>query len=205
MYSSLITYSTYDLNSSLFLEIIREILEIEFTKQINDFSNNFLPVEVKKDEYLLNPISDQDINPAFCSVIKAAANNAENQFHGQSNETNNFIVGVLADGLENLRKILDTVYIILNDMDIKNYIFTYKNADGNLILSDTGSYRVNQMSNEFEVSKTKNDKNITYGFLTLQAEIAEVSKENLHPDLVEVNTELKLGENEISIVQNTKY
>ena len=204
MYSSLITYSIYDLNSSLFLELIREILDVEFTKQRNVFGNDFLPVNVKTDEYLVNPISDLDINPAFCSVIKAASSNGENHFHGQSNEVNTFLIRVLADGLENLRKILDSVYIILNDMDIKNYLFTYKNANGEKILSNDGMYRVNQMSNEFEEQKTINDKNIVGGYLTLQAEIAEVSKFNTYPELTELNIDLQVGPNQKStIINNT--
>lgn len=186
-YISLITYGIYDLNSSLFLELIREILEVEFNKQRNQFAKTFLPKIVKKDEYLLSPVSDTDINPAFCSVIKAASKNAENHFHQQSNEDNTFIIGVLADGLENLRKILDSIYIILNDMDVKNYLFTYG------ILSDTGKYRINQMNHEFEVSKTSNDKNIVYGSLTLQAEIAEIAKENLRKTLKEVGVELEFN------------
>lgn len=198
-YTSLITYSIYDLNSSLFLELIREILEVEFNKQRNQFAKTFLPKVVKKDEYLLNPVSDTDIDPAFCSVIKAASKNAENHFHQQSNEDNTFIIGVLADGLENLRKILDSVYIILNDMDIKNYLFTYKNIDGNLILSDTGKYRVNQMNHEFEVSKSINDKNIVYGSLTLQAEILETVPFNLHKILREVCTEFQFNGQETNL------
>lgn len=203
MYSSLITYSIYDLNSSLFLELIREVLDVEFTKQRDEFGNTFLPIEVKTDEYLVNPVSDLDINPAFCSVIKATSSNGENHFHSQSNEVNTYLVRVLADGLENLRKILDSVFIILNDMDIKSYLFTCKNSNGDKIISNDGMYRVNQMSNEFEEQKTINDKNIVGGYLTLQAEITETSKFNLHPLLTEANTELQVGPNKKSTILNT--
>ena len=105
-YSALLTYEVYDLNSSLFLGLIKEVLEAEFTKQIEDYDNDFLPASVKTDEYLLNPVSDLDINPSFCSVIKAKSVSGENQFHNQTNEKNTFIIGILAEGLENLRKIM---------------------------------------------------------------------------------------------------
>ena len=159
MYSPIITYQIYDLNSTIFLCLIREILQAEFQRQIA-LGNDFLPIDVKTDEYLLSPIADKEINPAFCSVIKAKSTNAENQFHGQENINNSYIIGILANGLENLRKISDAIYIILNDMDIKNYIFNSKNCEGVKLISDDGTYRVVNMSTEFEVEKTINDKNI---------------------------------------------
>jgi len=200
MYSSKITNPIYDLNSSLFLEIVREILEAEFVNQRTNFAKTFLPLAVKTDSYLLNPISDKEINPAFCSVIKAKSTNSENQFHGQDNNLNIFIIGILANGLENLRKICDAAYIILNDMDVKNYLFNYK-VDDNNIISDSGTYKVSAISTEFEVSKTMNDKNIVYGNLTLVCEIAEVAKFNTHEPLTEINTTHKLGVNEIEVIQ----
>lgn len=202
MYNSLITYSIYDLNSTLFLELIREILQAEFLKQRTDFAKTFLPLTVESDSYLLEPLADKEINPAFCSVIKARSTNSENQFHGQDNNLNTFIIGILANGLENLRKISDAAYIILNDMDVKNYLFNYKVDDNNIIFDD-GTYKVSSMSTEFEVSKTMNDKNIVYGNLILTCEIGEVAKFNAHEPLTEINTTHQLGVNEIEVIQKT--
>jgi phenylpyruvate tautomerase PptA (4-oxalocrotonate tautomerase family) len=198
-YSSVITYEIYDLKSSLFLDLIKEILEAEFTKQIEDYENDFLPSEVKTDEYLLNPVSDLDIDPSFCSIIKAKSVNGENQFHNQTNEKNTFIIGILAEGLENLRKISDAIYIILNDMDVKNYIF------GQGLLADSGSYKITELSSEFQVSKTINDREIIYGYLTLEAEIMEVPKLNTYEAIDEVSLTQKVGANEIEITQTSTY
>jgi len=195
IYSPKITYPIYDLNSSLFLEIIRNILETEFQNQINIFGNLFLPISVSSDSYLLDPISDKEINPAFCSIIKAKSINLENQFHSQENIKNTFIIGILADGIENLRKICDAIYIILNDMEIKSYIFLITNEAGEKLISDDSSFKVSSMSTEFEVSKTMNDKNIVYGSIQLEAEIEESFKFNIHVPLKEVHITHQLGEN----------
>jgi len=198
-YSSKITYEVYDLNSSLFLELIREVLEAEFTKQIADFDKDFLPVEVKTDEYLLNPVSDLDIDPAFCSVIKAKSSNGNNPFFKQANEKNVYIIGILADGLENLRKISDAIYIILNDMDVKNYFF------GQKIISDSGTYKISELSSDFQISKTINDRNIIYGSLTLEVEIAEEVKFNDYAEINEIRVKHQLGADESETNQTTKY
>ena len=203
MYESLITYPVYDLNSSEFVELIKDILEAEFSEQRSTHSKTFLPTEVKTDEYLLSPIADKEINPAFCSVIKAKMNSTDYRFSSQQNDLNNYVIGILANGLENLRKISDAIYEILNDMDVKDYIFHYKNALGDNVISDSGEFYVSSLSTEFEVSKTMNDKNIVYGSLVLNAQIAEVPKENAHPELTEIQTDNKLGKNEISIKQTT--
>lgn len=190
-YSPVITYEVYDLNSSLFLALIKEILEAEFAVQIEEYENDFLPSAVKTDEYLLNPVSDLDIDPSFCSVIKAKSVNGENQFHKQTNEKNTFIIGILAEGLESLRKISDAIYIILNDMDVKNYIFLQG------LLSNSEAYKITELSSEFQVSKTINDREIVYGYLTLEAEIAETSKFNTFEAVNEINVEI----NGINITQ----
>lgn len=203
MYTSLLTYPIYDLNSSEFIELIRTILEIEFNNQITEHSKTFLPTVVKKDEYLLSPVSDKEINPAFCSVIKAKMNNTEYRFSNQQNELNSYVIGILANGLENLRKIADAIYEILNDMDVKNYLFHYKNALGDNLISDSGEFYISSLSTEYEVSKTMNDKNIIYGSLVLNAQIAEVPKENTHSQLEGVTIDHKVGENEINIKQTT--
>jgi hypothetical protein len=203
MYESLITYPVYDLNSSEFVELIKEILEAEFSEQRTTHNKTFLPTEVKTDEYLLSPIADKEINPAFCSVIKAKMNSTDYRYSVQQNDLNNYIIGILANGLENLRKIGDAIYEILNDMDVKNYIFTYKNALGNNVISDSGEFYISSLSTEFEVSKTMNDKNIVYGSLVLNAQIAEIPKENTHPSLTEMSVDHKLGDNEIKLTQTT--
>ena len=199
-YSPLITHATYDLNSSLFLELVREVLQVEFLNQRNNFAQTFLPKVVKKDEYLLNPVADTDIDPAFCSVIKAKSQPGDNQFHGQSSELNTYVIGILADGLENLRKIADAAYIILNDMDVKNYFFNYKNTDGDQVVTNSGKYKITALSTEFEVMKTMNDKNIIYGFLILEAEIGEKAKFNLRPTLKEIDITISSKEQGINFV-----
>ena len=159
-YISKLTYPIYDLNSSLFVTVLQEILQTEFQNQISTHGKTFLPTEVKTDEYLLSPIADKEINPAFCSIIKAKMSNTDQRFSVQQNDANSYIIGILADGLTNLRKIGDAIYTILNDMDVKNYLFLYENTEGDKIISDSGQYFVNSLSTDYEVSKTKNKKNI---------------------------------------------
>lgn len=203
-YTAKLTYPVYDSNSSLFLEELKAVLQAEFTSQRSaPFSKTFLPKVVKTDEYLLSPIADQEIDPAFCSIIKAKMKGTENRFSNQQNELNYYIVGVLADGLTNLRKILDAISIILNDMDVKIYLFQYKNALGENLMSDSGQYMVESLSTEYEVSKTMNNKNIVYGSLILQAEIAEIPKLNTYTEIEEIELNLDLGANEININQTT--
>ena len=204
MYTSLLTYPVYDSNSSEFLELIRSILKAEFDKQISTYSKDFLPTEVKTDEYLLAPIADKEINPAFCSIIKAKMDGTDRRFSDQQNDNNSYIIGVLADGLLNLRKILDSIYIILNDMSIKAYIFKYKNANQETLISNSGEFYVKGLSTEFEVSKTMNDKQIIYGYLVLNAEIAEVPKLNTYTAIEGVDVNLKVGadQKDIEITTN---
>lgn len=205
MYTPLLTYPVYDLNSSEFIELLASILEAEFNEQITTFGKDFLPTSVKKDEYLLSPISDKEIDPAFCSIIKAKMLSTDNRFSNQQNDSNNYIIGILADGLENLRKIADAIYEILNDMDVKDYLFKYKNALGDQVISNSGEYYIKNLSTEYEVSKTMNNKNIVYGYLILNTEISEVPKLNTHEEINEITTDLELGENKKVIVQTTKY
>jgi hypothetical protein len=204
-YSALLTYSIYDTNSSVFLELIRSILEAEFVKQRGSFSKTFLPKVVKADEYLLNPVSDKEIDPAFCSIIKAKFDGTDQRFSSQNNNLNFFVIGVLADGLSNLRKILDTVYIILNDLDVKNHIFLAKNTSGDNYISDSGQYMIKNLSTDFEVSKTMNDKEIVYGSLILQAEISETPKINTYADINEIEVVNTFGDNEKEVTQLTNY
>lgn len=204
-YVSKITYPVYNLNSSDFLTIIQEILQVEFLNQRTIHLKTFLPTIVKTDEYLLSPIADKEINPAFCSIIKAKMSSTDQRFSGQQNDDNSYVIGILADGLSNLRKIADAIYEILNDMDIKNYLFTLKNINGDNLISDSGKFYISSLLNDFEVSKTMNDKNIVYGNLVLNAEISEVPKFNTHEEINQVTTEFKLGENEISLTQETIY
>jgi len=202
-YTVQLTYPVYDLNSSEFITLIQNVLQTEFQNQITVHGNTFLPISVKTDEYLLNPIADKEINPAFCSIIKAKMSSTDNRFSKQQNDSNSYIIGILADGLTNLRKIADAIYVILNDMDVKNYLFLYENSDGCKIISDSGQYFVNSLSTDFEVSKTMNDKNIVYGNIVLNAEIAEVPKFNDYTQIEEVTTDLKIGENDINVKQTT--
>jgi len=203
-YTAKLTYSIYDSNSSLFLELLKTILETEFTAQrIAPHLKTFLPKAVQTDEYLLSPIADKEIDPAFCSIIKAQMKGTENRFAGQQNELNYFIIGVLANGLANLRKILDAISIILNDNDVKIYLFQYKNALGENLISNSSQYMIKELSSEFEVSKTINDKNIVYGSLILQAEISEVVKLNTYTPINSVDLNLELGNNEVNINQIT--
>jgi len=164
--------------------------------QRTEHGKTFLPQLVKTDEYLLNPIADKQIDPAFCSIIKAKSDGTEQRFASQQNDLNHYIIGVLANGLENLRKITDAIYIILNGMDVKNYLFLYKNLNGDNLISDSGKYFVKSLSTEYEVSKGLNDKDIIYGSLILQAEIAEVSKFNTYPVVNRIDVTGKYGVNE---------
>ena len=204
-YTAQLTYPVYDLNSSLFLEVLKDVLQSELINQRLTTSLQFLPKTVKTDEYLLSPISDKEIDPAFCSIIKAKISNTDNRFANQQNDLNSYIIGILADGLTNLRKIADAIYEILNDMDVKNYLFLYKNTNGDNLISDSGQYFIQSLNTEFEVSKTMNDKNIVYGSLVLNAEIAEVPKFNTYTDIDQISTDLKIGENEINVKQVTNY
>jgi hypothetical protein len=204
-YTSKLTYPVYDLNSSIFIAMIQEILQAEFQNQITTHGKTFLPTSVKTDEYLLSPIADKEINPAFCSIIKANMANNDHRFHEQQGNASGYIIGILADGLTNLRKIADTIYIILNDMDVKNYLFTYKNANGDGIIWDSGEYYISTLSTEFEVSKTMNDKNIVYGSITLNAQMAEVAKVNEYTEINQITSDLKFGEDQKNIKQTTTY
>jgi hypothetical protein len=204
-YTAKITYPVYDLNSSLFMGLIQDVLIAEFTEQRATHTKMFLPKDVQLDSYLLNPIADKEIDPAFCSIIKAKMSNTDRRFADQQNDSNSYIIGILADGLDNLRKIADAIYIILNDMDVKNYLFLYENASGDKIISNSGEYYISALSTEFEVSKTMNDRNIVYGYLVLNAEIAEVPKYNTHTPIDQITTNLKLGVNETDLEQTDKY
>jgi hypothetical protein len=64
-------------------------------------------------------------------------------------------------------------------------------------LVDSGSYKVTELSNEFQVSKTINDREIIYGYLTLEAEIMETPKLNTFEAVDEINAEI----NGINIIQ----
>lgn len=203
--TSRLTYPVYDLNSSEFVDTIKSILEVEFNNQIDNHANSFLPATVKTDEYLLNPIADKEINPSFVSIIKAKMASTDNRFANQQNDLNQYVIGILADGLTNLRKIGDAIYEILNDMDVKHYLFLLENSNGDKIISDSGKYFIRSLSTEYEISKTVNDKNIIYGSLVLNAEIAEVPELNEHTDIHGIETTHKLGENETEVKQTINY
>lgn len=202
-YSAQITYPIYDLNSTLFVELVREVLEVEFLNQRTNHSKTFLPQKVETDNYLLNPISDQDIDPAFCAIIKANAENIT-QYFNQENLSNTYLIQVVAKGLENLRKITDAIYIILNDMFVKQYFFQYKNGD-KLLISDSSKYLVKTITTDLETSKTITDQNIIMGNVMLMAEIGEEPEFNTTAPLTEIETKFKLGLDEKEVIQNTTF
>jgi len=204
-YTTQVTYPVYDLNSSFFIELLKEVLEVEFNNQITTHANTFLPTTVKTDEYLLNPIADKEIDPAFVSIIKAKFVNTEGRYFEQNNDNNSYIIGILADGLLNLRKIADAIYEILNDMDVKNYFYLYENSRNCKIISDSGKFFISNLSTEFEVSKTMNDKNIVYGSLVLNAEIAETSILNTYEEINQITTDFEMGADNKNIKQTTTY
>ncbi len=121
MYSSKITYPILELNSSFFLETLRSVLEVELLKQRSSFGKTFLPILVKKDEYLLNPIADSDMNPSFCAIVKAKTLDDKSGAKEQQNTNTTYMVVVAAYGLDNLRKIQDVIFQILNDLNVKHY------------------------------------------------------------------------------------
>ena len=65
-YSAIITYPVYDLNSSLFIELIRDILQKEFLNQINTQGKSFRPT-YSRNAGMNTPnapqIADMHINP----------------------------------------------------------------------------------------------------------------------------------------------
>jgi hypothetical protein len=205
VYSTLITYPVYDLNSSEFVGVIQDVLQKEFINQTDNHSIDYLPVVVNTDEHLTSPIADSVMNPAYVSVIKGASKDSEHFFFEQNSDLNYFVIGVNAYGLANLRKIQDAIYIILNDMDVKHYLWQLKNDDGENYISDSGMYKVIKNDSQFEEKKTINDKDVVYGSLILQVQIAEVVKQNTYPDLEGMNTDLNLGENKTSVKFETNY
>lgn len=123
MYTAKITYPISELNSSFFLEKLRNVLEVELLNQRNVFAKTFLPQVVKKDDYLLNPITDSDLNPSFCAVVKAKADDSKKGFNELQVLKTIYLVKIAAYGLENLRQIQDVIFQILNDLDVKHYFF----------------------------------------------------------------------------------
>ena len=82
--SSILTYPIYDLNSSEFVTLLKQILEVEFNNQIDNHSIDFLPTTVETDSYLLSPVSDTEIDPAFVSIIKAKMTRSDYRYHNQN-------------------------------------------------------------------------------------------------------------------------
>lgn len=203
-YTSKITYPVYDLNSTLFVELVREVLQVEFLEQRNNHSKDYLPLVVKNDEYLVNPISDEEINPAYCAVTRAKSE-IEGQLFKQENLVNSFIIQVVANGLENLRKVTDAIFIILNDMDVKHYFFQYKNDDNQNIIFDSSLYKIDSISTDITTKKVINNKDVVMGNLVLQAGIAEVVKYNKTTQTEGASTSHKIGESQIEIKQETNY
>lgn len=135
MYTAKITYPIPELNNSFFLEKLRNVLQIELLNQRNVFNKTFLPQLVKKDDYLLNTITDSDLNPSFCAIVKAKADNANEGFNELQVLKIIYLVKIAAYGLDNLRNIQDVIFQILNDLDVKHYFYQLKREvlSGNII------------------------------------------------------------------------
>lgn len=135
MYSAKITYPISELNSSFFLEELRNVLEVELLNQRTIFGKTFLPQVVKKDDFLLNPITDSDLNPSFCAVVKAKSEDSEKGFNELQVLKTIYLVKIAAYGLNNLRQIQDVIFSILNDLDVKHYFFQLKREvlSGNIL------------------------------------------------------------------------
>lgn len=260
MYSSKITYPILELNSSFFLETLRKVLEVELLKQRTDFGKTFLPQIVKKDDYLLNPILDSDMNPSFCAIIKAKTLDDKSGAKQQQNTNTAYMIVVAAYGLTVLREIQDVIFQILNDLNVKHYfqqlqrevvsgeIYPYNlieyqvlggesiiyngdtiNAgdkfiavDGvaifskttgneiviqfdNKIIFDDDTYVVNSVNTDINKEKTVNDLNFISGNLQIDVIISENTKLNKTDPITVINTEHKVGENNIKIEQQTNF
>lgn len=204
-YTSQITYPIYDLNSTEFMEVVRELLQIEMLNQRTAHGKAYLPQLVKGDDYLVNPISDTDINPAFCSITKAKMESTDHNFPTQQNNMNYYIISLLAKGIDNLRKIADAIYIILNDLDIKMYLSLATSTNGDKLLYTKSSLEIKSLSTEIEERKTVNEKDVVYGNLVLQAQITEVVQKNTYPEIEGINEVHEIGSDEKEITQITNY
>lgn len=200
-YTSRITYPIYDLNASAFLTILQEILQVEMLNQRTAYTKSFLPKLVKTDEYLLNPVSNTDLDPSFCSIVKTKADVTDNRFTTQQANINNYAILVYANGISNLRKILDAIYIILNDTDIKAYLFRLKNSNNENLIWDSGSYFVKSLDTDYDINKSMNDKDVVLGAINLEVAISEVAKLNTYPELTSIEVINKVGNDEIGIKQ----
>lgn len=201
-YKAQITYPVYELNSTEFMNVVKEVLQVEMLNQRTTHGKTYLPIEVKGDDYLVNPINSNDLNPAFCSIAKPEFKKGDVNFSKQQNNNVIYIISILAKGLNDLRKIADSIYIILNDLDVKTYLSQAKSTRGDLMLFRKESFMVNSLSTEIEERKTVNDKNVLYGNLIVEAQIAEVTQFNTYTPIDSVDLKVQLGNEEIQEITN---
>ncbi len=204
-YSTKITYPIYNLNSTEFLEVVRELLQVEMLNQRNNHGKTFLPQSVKTDEYLLNDISDKEIDPSYCAISKSKMESSDQNFPSQQNNLNYYIISILANGLENLRKIADSIYIILNDLDVKIYLSQVESIRGDILVYNKNTLKISSLSTEIEEKKTMNDKNVIYGNLIFEAQIIEKTQLNTSTPIDSIEVINKIGENKKEVKQLTEY
>jgi hypothetical protein len=204
-YSSVITYPVYDLNSTEFLEVVRELLQVEMLNQRTAHGKIFLPLVVKPDEYLLDKVADKEIAPSYCAISKAKMESSDPNFPSQQNNMNFYIISILAFGLGNLRKIADSIYVILNDLDVKTYLSQVESARGDRLVYNKNSLHISSLSTEIEEKKTLNSKNVIYGNLIFQAQITEKTQLNTSTPIHSVVVTNKIGEDEKEIIQTKTY
>lgn len=206
MYVQQLTYPIYDLNSTLFAEEIRNVLEVEFNSQITNHGKDFLPTVVKADGYLVNPINaDSDLNPAFVAITRSNSDNDSGFQFKQTNLDNTYIIQIVAIGLDNLRKIADAIFIILNDMNVKHYFNKLKNSYGEEIIYNPDTYKIESITTDLQASKTNGNKDVVMGNLRLTASIAETVKFNETTPINSVVLTNEIGEDKIAITQTNTY
>lgn len=204
MYTSQLTYPVYDLNSTEFMEVVREVLQVEMLNQKNNHGKSFLPEKVNPDRYLLNGIADTEMNPSYCAIAKAKMNGTEDNFSIQQNNNNIYIISILAYGLSDLRKIADSIYVILNDSDVRIYLNEVESVRGDKLVFRKSAMRISSLSTEIEEKKTKDNKDAIYGNLIFEAQIVERTQLNTSTPIDSVYVDTRFGEDEKKIEQVTE-
>lgn len=204
-YASQITYEVYDLNSTEFLRLVQEVLHVEMLNQRATHNKTFLPQIVRGDDYLVDKIADKDINPSFCAISKAKMEGSESNFASQQNNLNYYIISIMANGLENLRKVADSIYVILNDLDVKTYLSMVEDSNGCKIVFNKSTLKISSLSTEFEVKKTENNRDVIYGNLILEAQIVEKTRLNTSTPINSVDLTNKFGEDKKEIKTLTEF
>lgn len=200
-----LTYPVYDLNSTEFMEVVREVLQVEMLNQKNNHSKPFLPEKVNPDEYLLNGIAPTEMNPSYCAIVKAKMDGTEDNFPSQQNNNNIYIISILAYGLEDLRKIADSIYVILNDLNVRTYLSQVESVRGDKLVYNKSTLKVSSLSTEIKEKKTLNNEDAIYGNLIFEAQIVEKTQLNTSTPIDSVHVDNKFGENEKEVKQITEY